>query len=129
MYRNGLFAAKCDLFAYRYKDMSDDSSGLSSPYAFGAADAAAIINEAKYYYATEPNIMPTDTFSKERFLRLLRKVCIAKIQIGRHMIYWPFLYMRNVIFAVRMRGCAMTLDAFDRKEKISILIRIIANLI
>ena len=74
MYRNGLFAAKCDLFAYRYKDITEDTEDFSSPYAFGAADAAEIINEAKYYYALEPNIAPTDVFSKERFLRWLRKV-------------------------------------------------------
>ena len=114
MYRNGLFAAKCDLFAYRYKDMSDDSSGLSSPYAFGAADAAAIINEAKYYYATEPNIMPTDTFSKERFLRWLRKVCIGTWYIGNFFA---------CVMSFLQCACAdvqMTLDATDKKEKISI---------
>ena len=74
MYRNGLFAAKCNLYAYRYKDITKDSKTFSSPYAFGAADAAAIIRDAKYYYASEPNIAPTDILSKERFLESLKKV-------------------------------------------------------
>ena len=82
MYRNGLFAAKCDLFAYRYKDITKNSEVITSPYAFGAADAAAIIQDAKYYYASEQNIAPTDILSRERFLESLKKAS-ARIKICR----------------------------------------------
>ncbi|WAR02300.1 GRIA2-like protein [Mya arenaria] len=77
MYRNGLFAAKCDLFAYRYKDTQKDYKGFATGYGFGAADAAKIITDAKYYYLGRHESQKYEKLSKELFLKVLKEVVIA----------------------------------------------------
>ncbi|XP_045175501.2 glutamate receptor ionotropic, kainate 2-like [Mercenaria mercenaria] len=82
MYRTGLFTAKCELLAYRYTDISNDSIHFDTGYGFGAADAARIINEAKYYYITDNDSTKNTNFSREIYLKALKTVKIARGETG-----------------------------------------------
>ena len=58
-------------------DENDYISHFYRRYAYGAADAAAIINMAKYYYLETENTENLGYFSKEHFLRALKKVHLS----------------------------------------------------
>ncbi|XP_052229590.1 glutamate receptor 2-like [Dreissena polymorpha] len=83
MYRKGFFAAKCDILAYRYKDIKNkESSNFNSGYGFGAADAAKIINDAKNYYLDRHESEKYEALNKELFLTVLKEVVISSGETG-----------------------------------------------
>ncbi|KAL4225052.1 hypothetical protein ACF0H5_015746 [Mactra antiquata] len=78
MYRRGLFTAKCDLFAYRYTELRNDTVRFQSGYGYGASDAERILNDAKFYYLTDnERARKGGHFSRDLFLRSLKKVVIS----------------------------------------------------
>ena len=96
-------------------DENDYISHFYRRYAYGAADAAAIINMAKYYYLETENTENLGYFSKEHFLRALKKVHLliprfaeTKRKPGGFFFFFFFIcdtfkYHKNTFIAKRLK--------------------------
>ncbi|KAL5007885.1 hypothetical protein ScPMuIL_016691 [Solemya velum] len=80
MYRTGLFVAKAQLLAFRFR--SPLGTQVSGADEASAIDAANIIKKAQKKYLEQQGAVKSDEFSRERFLESLKEVNLPSGKTG-----------------------------------------------